>query len=457
LTTQSGLASGAYRWRARILTCLSDGGLVNGTWSAWQNFTVDATPPIFLFPPDPITSQPGIWSNSPVVAVQWMAATDASGVAAYWLGFDHSPDTVPDGSFFLPPSAGNYSLSLSDGANWFHLVAVDAYGNVSAPQHLGPFLIDTIGPSAPQPTANIEPLTWTNVGEIQVTWPACTDAGSGVAGYSYAWSTSPSYVLDSIIDTTQGTASLSPAPEGGRYLYVRAVDQVGYGGPVTSVRYLVDRTAPTGNLEQPNAGEVLVHGSSYQVQFQAFENVAGQQQIRYELAYSVNGGASWYDIVCGTAGPTGECQPQGGGWNSFDWLVPWAPPGNQSLFRVTLSDPAGNTRELVSDGAFTITSVTDALPAVREFALLGNAPNPFNPRTSIEYTIPKQAKVRLEIFDLSGRLVRTLVDRVQSGPERYDVIWDGIDTQGRGVASGTYIYRLRAGDFEEARRMTLLK
>ena len=458
VTTPSPLSGGDYRWRARIVTCLNAGGLVSGDWSAWQNFSVDDSPPIFLFPPDPISPQPGVWTNNPLVSVQWQAASDESGVAAYWLAWDQSTDTVPDDSISTP-NAGNWVQTLPEGQNWFHLVAVDLHGNVSAPQHLGPFLIDVVGPSAPQPTANIEPLTWTNVDDIQVSWPACVDAGSGVAGYSFAWSTSPSYVLDSSVDTTNLTTSLAPAPEGGRFFYIRAVDQVGYAGAITSVRYLVDRTAPTGSIQQPNGGEVLLQGSTYQVQFEANENVAGQQQILFAFSYSANDGSSWYEIPCGTTGTMGECQIPGGGSRSFDWLVPWAPPGSPMLFRIVMRDPAGNTRELVSENPFTISVATDAdaLPEIRDFALLGNAPNPFNPRTSIEYAIPTDAKVQLEIFDLSGRLIRTLVDESQRGPQRYDVMWDGIDAQGRRVASGTYIYRLRAGEFEQARRMTLLK
>ncbi|MEA2062492.1 MAG: FlgD immunoglobulin-like domain containing protein, partial [Gemmatimonadota bacterium] len=99
----------------------------------------------------------------------------------------------------------------------------------------------------------------------------------------------------------------------------------------------------------------------------------------------------------------------------------------------------------------------------RAFALGQNHPNPFNPSTTIEYYIPSLSsipeggeKIRLEVFDLRGGLVATLVDAVQ-GPGRYSVNWDGRDGRGRAVPSGVYFYRLRAGSFSRVRKMVMVK
>ena len=62
----------------------------------------------------------------------------------------------------------------------------------------------------------------------------------------------------------------------------------------------------------------------------------------------------------------------------------------------------------------------------------------------------------LRVYDVAGHLVRTLVD-AQRSPGTYEARWDGRDERGRGVASGVYFYRLRAGDFSQTRRMVLLK
>lgn len=85
-----------------------------------------------------------------------------------------------------------------------------------------------------------------------------------------------------------------------------------------------------------------------------------------------------------------------------------------------------------------------------------NVPNPFNPTTTISYSVVRDAHVELEIYDLAGRHVRTLVSgRVESG--EYEVEWNGTDAAGAAVASGVYLYRLRAGAFTETRRMVLVK
>ena len=90
------------------------------------------------------------------------------------------------------------------------------------------------------------------------------------------------------------------------------------------------------------------------------------------------------------------------------------------------------------------------------FALSQNYPNPFNSATAIRYRLPLRADVKLEIFNILGQRVRTLVDMKQR-PGSYTVYWDGCDHSGLQVASGVYIYRFMAGEFKKMRRMTLLR
>jgi hypothetical protein len=92
----------------------------------------------------------------------------------------------------------------------------------------------------------------------------------------------------------------------------------------------------------------------------------------------------------------------------------------------------------------------------REFFLSQNYPNPFNPATSISYGLPQDSRVRIEVFNILGQNVRTLVDEdQQAGYKR--VIWDGRDRNGRAVASGVYFYRLKAGDSQETKKMLMVK
>ncbi len=83
-------------------------------------------------------------------------------------------------------------------------------------------------------------------------------------------------------------------------------------------------------------------------------------------------------------------------------------------------------------------------------------PNPFNPSTTIHFSLGEAARVRLGIYDVSGRLVRVLTDgRRGAGP--HSEIWDGKDNVGRDVSSGVYFYRLEAGAFRETKKMVLLR
>lgn len=90
------------------------------------------------------------------------------------------------------------------------------------------------------------------------------------------------------------------------------------------------------------------------------------------------------------------------------------------------------------------------------FRLAQNAPNPFNPTTTLEYDLPKSAHTVLTIYDALGRQVRTLVDARQTAGF-YKVSWNGLDQRGVPVGSGVYFYTLTAGEFATTKKMTLLK
>jgi YVTN family beta-propeller protein len=85
-----------------------------------------------------------------------------------------------------------------------------------------------------------------------------------------------------------------------------------------------------------------------------------------------------------------------------------------------------------------------------------NVPNPFNPVTTIKYSIAKDIDVSLVVYDVAGRRVRTLVDDHQRA-DVYKITWDGMNDQGQRVASGMYFYKLAAGKFVQTRKMMLLK
>jgi len=94
------------------------------------------------------------------------------------------------------------------------------------------------------------------------------------------------------------------------------------------------------------------------------------------------------------------------------------------------------------------------LPA--SFTLDQNYPNPFNPSTNIGFSLPREGRVNLKIYNIEGKLVTTLVDGLMPSG-RHTVVWDGRDNTGRAAASGIYFYRLNTEGFSDTRKMTLIK
>ncbi len=115
---------------------------------------------------------------------------------------------------------------------------------------------------------------------------------------------------------------------------------------------------------------------------------------------------------------------------------------------VNFSTPLDNANGSEGEASATV------LP--KEFALRQNAPNPFNPSTSISYDLPKACNVQLDIYNVLGQQVKTLVSGYQEAGSQ-SIIWDGTNHVGSSVASGIYFYRITAGDFSATKKMMMLK
>ncbi len=103
------------------------------------------------------------------------------------------------------------------------------------------------------------------------------------------------------------------------------------------------------------------------------------------------------------------------------------------------------------------TDVTDGDNSIPTgFSVEQNHPNPFNPQTTISFSLPRSATVAISIYNLLGETVRTLVSQTLP-PGRHAVVWDGRDDNGGEVSSGVYFYRLRADDFTATKKMLLLR
>ena len=91
-----------------------------------------------------------------------------------------------------------------------------------------------------------------------------------------------------------------------------------------------------------------------------------------------------------------------------------------------------------------------------KFSLEQNSPNPFNPLTKIAYGLPYAAQVSVKVYNITGQVVKTLVDSYQPAG-RHLVTWDATNENGARVASGIYFYRFETAEFQKTVKMTLLK
>ena len=109
------------------------------------------------------------------------------------------------------------------------------------------------------------------------------------------------------------------------------------------------------------------------------------------------------------------------------------------------------------NGSFEYSDVVEVdVPAPLVFVLEQNYPNPFNPSTLINYQIPQNADVNLEIYNALGQKVKSLVNEIQE-PGNYEVVWNGKNDSGNTLPSGVYLYRITAGSYIKVMKMIFLR
>ncbi|HEX6790338.1 MAG TPA: FlgD immunoglobulin-like domain containing protein [Candidatus Krumholzibacteria bacterium] len=134
------------------------------------------------------------------------------------------------------------------------------------------------------------------------------------------------------------------------------------------------------------------------------------------------------------------------GRSTFSYVDESAVPGKSYRYMIGVVDGEG---EFVSP----IQSFTMPAASTR---LEQNMPNPFNPTTAIRFSLASKENVTLAVYDIAGRLVRSLVNGTREVGS-HEMTWDGRDNAGASVSSGVYFYRLDAGKFSQTRKMVLLK
>jgi hypothetical protein len=145
-------------------------------------------------------------------------------------------------------------------------------------------------------------------------------------------------------------------------------------------------------------------------------------------------------------------------WTQYSYPVPSAYNAQRVFYGIKCENIGGSTL-LIDDikiQAYSAVAVDDEVIPVAETALLGNYPNPFNPETAISYSVKSDAPVTLEVYNLKGQKIRTLVNSDVKGGN-YTVTWKGDDEHGNKVASGVYFYKMSSGKFTSSKKMILLK
>ncbi|RPH90575.1 MAG: T9SS C-terminal target domain-containing protein, partial [Calditrichaeota bacterium] len=126
----------------------------------------------------------------------------------------------------------------------------------------------------------------------------------------------------------------------------------------------------------------------------------------------------------------------------------WLNPGTLGSFEVVID----NVGVFPLTEAGMISKVADHSVAPSDYVLEQNYPNPFNPQTEISFSITKKESVSLQVFNLRGQKVATLINQQVKAPGRHTVTFDGA-----GLTSGIYLYRLQVNGFSEVKKMVLQK
>lgn len=115
-----------------------------------------------------------------------------------------------------------------------------------------------------------------------------------------------------------------------------------------------------------------------------------------------------------------------------------------------------NIRKLTFSGVVNVEDGEKLAAAIKTFTLLQNYPNPFNPSTTIEYQIPESGNIEVNIYDISGQLVKSLENNYQKAGS-YKVSWDSRNNGGQNVASGIYLIQVKYNQTALTKKLIFIK
>jgi hypothetical protein len=413
------LPQGRYYWKVKAYDLAGN----QGTFSGRDSFGIDMTAPSVPSPVSPIN---GAMINNPNITFVWNHASDnLSGVSRYTLqcainpGFILSRDTIVTDTTF--------NITLIDTTYYWRVKSHDRAGNQSNYSTTRSFELDTRVPNAP---VLISPIhgAWFNSIDVIFNWSSVTFNTKSPVRYIIQVDTSTNFT-SSLTDTTSylcDTLTLINA----RYNWrVRAYDLAGNQGAFSNRdSFGADNSAPSvPNLISPANGAILTDSFVRFTWNRSSDNVSGVRYYRIQIANSTN-------FV-----------------NPIDTLV-----SDSTIMRrlsdttyywhVKAIDRANNESNWSNPRSFSVitTSISENYEHYPTYITTLNAlnPNPVtNGRAHISFTLAEPSPVSLKIYDVSGQLIRTLVNtHLQQGI--YDYSWNCRDDYGRNVAEGVYFYTL---------------
>jgi hypothetical protein len=196
-------------------------------------------------------------------------------------------------------------------------------------------------------------------------------------------------------------------------------------------------------LAYPNGGESLESGNPLTITWTLAE---GRDAEAYAVYFSADDAVTWQEIAAGVPG------------QSVTVPVP-AVETTTGLVRVYAFAEGMPVGYDESEQPFTIVNSAAGVPVgfvPTEFALKQNMPNPFSGTTVVIFDVCKLTDVKINVYDVNGRLVVNLVDEVLTAA-RYNIGWDGRDTRGHAVTSGVYFLKMDAGSWSATKRVVVAK
>jgi subtilisin family serine protease len=198
-------------------------------------------------------------------------------------------------------------------------------------------------------------------------------------------------------------------------------------------------------MTHPNGGEAFAYGPDAKI-IVTWDTPSDWNVDSYTVCFSADGGESWEIVATGVTTQS---------------VIADVPLLNteQALYRVYAYQGEEIVGYDTSDEVFTISATgagveADMKPTV--FMLRPNVPNPFVGTTMLRFDLPRDVSVTLNIYDVQGRLVKSLIDQGLTAG-RYSIGWDGRDTNGDRVASGVYYYKIQAGRWTDTQRMVVVR